>query len=319
MNFSSQFDGNFSDAFSGICINSDARIPEYQEFARNNSEFAALLAAVNTALPVLSVGGNALVMMTIALVRELRVPANLLLFSLAANDVLTGIVIQTAHAGTIIRVLLEPHGQLCQSDFRLLLDIVGSLSITCGLTTLCLATVDRFIAITRPLRYITLVTKSKTYTAIVISSIACLALSLIRVFLTPYFPAVVTLWYLYLLCLCVIMVFLHLRLYRISRKHSIAIAAENKRFDPAVNTLSERKALKTVLIITLTLVFCFVPVSLFGILVKGIGTEEVRINLVPLFVTLLLMAPSINPFVYFIFSAKIRRRICKLAKRFFRK
>ncbi|EDO35748.1 predicted protein [Nematostella vectensis] len=190
---------------------------EYQAFVRRHPELASFLAAVNLFLPVPTIGGNLLVILIISLARELRVPSNILLVTLAASDTLTGLVSQPAHAVTIIRALTQPYGKLCRTNAKLFIDLCSYFTLTSALTLLCLITIDRYISITRPLRYHTIVTMDRTYTAIKVSLPGCAFLTLSEVFLSPFFPVVVSaIQSIYPLGLCVVMVCLQVHLYRIS-------------------------------------------------------------------------------------------------------
>uniref|UniRef100_A0A5K4F2A2 G_PROTEIN_RECEP_F1_2 domain-containing protein n=1 Tax=Schistosoma mansoni TaxID=6183 RepID=A0A5K4F2A2_SCHMA len=92
--------------------------------------------------------GNLLVVLAIGLVKKLRTPSNFLIVSLAVSDLLVGLLVQPL---ATLRELYGywPFGEgMC--DMFISFDV---LMCTASILNLCAISIDRYLAITRPLRY----------------------------------------------------------------------------------------------------------------------------------------------------------------------
>ncbi|XP_008549181.1 5-hydroxytryptamine receptor 1-like [Microplitis demolitor] len=124
----------------------------FQGFPGKNSSFTALQAiAIALILGVIVIGtviGNILVCVAVCLVRKLRRPCNYLLVSLAVSDLCVAILVMP------MALLYEILGSwsfgpiLC--DLWVSFDV---LSCTASILNLCMISVDRYWAITKPLEY----------------------------------------------------------------------------------------------------------------------------------------------------------------------
>ncbi|EDO37853.1 predicted protein, partial [Nematostella vectensis] len=101
----------------------------------------------------IAVFGNCVILLAIAKIPRLRSPSNWLLASLAAADLTVGIIINPIW---IARCLVEqkPHSH----PFKITIDYLWLQTSAVTTFTLCLVTVDRFIAVTYVFRYGSVVT-----------------------------------------------------------------------------------------------------------------------------------------------------------------
>ncbi|VDP23101.1 unnamed protein product [Schistosoma margrebowiei] len=101
-----------------------------------------------TICSICTVIGNLLVVLAIGLVKKLRTPSNFLIVSLAVSDLLVGLLVQPL---ATLRELYGywPFGEgMC--DMFISFDV---LMCTASILNLCAISIDRYLAITRPLRY----------------------------------------------------------------------------------------------------------------------------------------------------------------------
>ncbi|KAF8569440.1 hypothetical protein P879_03200 [Paragonimus westermani] len=99
-------------------------------------------------LTLLTAGGNLLIGLAILLVRRLRNPANLLILNLALADFLVSVLVLPFAIAYQLKGYWPFGQQFC--DVFLLLDV---LLCTASILNLCAISVDRYLAITKPLNY----------------------------------------------------------------------------------------------------------------------------------------------------------------------
>uniref|UniRef100_UPI00358FCF3E beta-2 adrenergic receptor-like n=1 Tax=Myxine glutinosa TaxID=7769 RepID=UPI00358FCF3E len=121
--------------------------------------FGALLCTI----VLVTVFGNVVAVTAIARFRRLQSQTNYLIMSLACADLLMGLIV-IPFSGTPIVFKTWYFGEkFC--DFLIALDIM---CVTASIDTLCVIAVDRYVAVTSPLRYETLMTKRRARIVIVV-------------------------------------------------------------------------------------------------------------------------------------------------------
>ena len=105
-----------------------------------------LVTLVMLVIILVSVLGNVLVVLSVLLVRALRKPANILLVALAVTDLLVSIIVMP---GAVLHHLIPPTSHAC--IVWVFTDVFLCTSSILSLTAIC---IDRYLAISRPLRYI---------------------------------------------------------------------------------------------------------------------------------------------------------------------
>ncbi|ETN80314.1 7 transmembrane receptor [Necator americanus] len=134
----------------------------------------ALLAIVVTVMIIVTIIGNALVCLAVVLVRKLKQPANFLIVSLAIADFFVGMLVMPL----ALVDLLFPEWPLGRSVCKLWTTADLTLC-TASIVSLCAISVDRYLVITRPLRYSAMRTTARmlVYIAIVWVVAAVVSLS----------------------------------------------------------------------------------------------------------------------------------------------
>lgn len=136
--------------------------------------FAASLMIIATLI------GNALIMLAVLLVRKLKQPANFLLVSLAFADFCVGLVVMPL---ALVDLIAE-HWVLGEALCRLWTSADQTLC-TASIINLCMISVDRYCAVSRPLRYAAQRTRRRIFCYVMIVWIVALIVSISPLVMWP--------------------------------------------------------------------------------------------------------------------------------------
>lgn len=184
-----------------------------------------VVSVITSILAVSATLSNVLALYVFYKIARLRTLSNVLLMSLCITDVLTGIIVQPFF---VIRRLheLNPQNDIC--TIRLIYVFFASLCAGASILTVGLVTIDRFVAITMPYRYLSFAS-AKLY----ITVTALIWMAWIIFVSLPFINALTTSQYnygistIYLIVIMTVIVS-YLRIYRIviEQRRKIAVASE---------------------------------------------------------------------------------------------
>uniref|UniRef100_A0A3Q3K4N2 Beta-2 adrenergic receptor n=1 Tax=Monopterus albus TaxID=43700 RepID=A0A3Q3K4N2_MONAL len=273
------------------------------------SQPGLVLLGVAMALLVLAiVFGNVLVIMTLLRCQRLQTITNLFIASLAVADLIMGVVVVPFGSSNILLDRWKFGNFMC--EFWTATDV---LCVTASIETLCVIALDRYLAITLPLRYPTLLTRGRAVVVVlgvwVVASLIsflpihlkwwvsddekakkCMADECCCEFYTnpPYaVSSSIVSFYLPL----VVMIFLYSRVFQEAQKQLEKIRRRERHFCNLQYTgegkhsaarrlkfcLKEHKALKTLGIIMGIFTLCWLPFFILNILVACLNLGDVKL------------------------------------------
>lgn len=277
--------------------------------------FAVFILFVNCVLPLLSVFGNAIVLATVFCYEQLRVPSNLMVASLATSDFLVGAIVQPSNIYNLALGLMKTNR--CTVQARVILEIILGVNVTASLASICLLSVDRYIAITSPLRYHSIVTPRRSKCAICFSWVFGTLLAVSSFFSLPFTSAMKIIWWMFAMGACTLTFFVHCKILKISRRHLNRVGVEERNGNARFRKKDRTSAI-TFIIIFLTSLLCFLPYCILRIETFAAADQENpdsrlrRDVILQVAITLMLSSSSINPFVFFLRSKRLRNYSQKL-------
>ena len=208
---------------------------------------------LNAPLMLLSIIGNALVLVAILKTPSLRSPSVIFLCNLAVSDLLVGLVVQPTYiAEQLVRTVPALEEPVRAMGFSM-----GGVS----LSTMTAITVDRFLALHYHMQYPNLMTKSRAiYTIITIWCIITLfSFSILWSPRIYYFLGAFCITICLLVCLvCFI------KIYRIVRRHQLQIHVQQQAVENSTDTNKQQirqstKSAKNIFIYFLVMILFYTP------------------------------------------------------------
>lgn len=261
---------------------------------------------INILLSIFGTLGNLLVLLVIFLNVRLASVSNLLLGNLAAIDLLC-----TAYLvpGAVYKMFCVGMG-FCHvpETFQVLQRAIVQFVVAAAVSSLFAIAVDRYIAISFPFKYATIVTKRRTMVYIFLSWILAAFVSFVFEYVKFFYIQSV---YCILLILVTISLYIHIFVFALKKARQIA-ALQVSNIKRGTNFLRERKSAKTMVIILGVFIVAWVPAVVFYAVVKP---ADPRFPLIQNWMNTIYFAnASLNPFIYCVRSRNFRKRAKKLVK-----
>ena len=257
---------------------------------------------------------NVLVIIAVKTRPRLQSKYNILLACLAATDLLAGAASQPSFIAAQIFVI---KGLSLTGYCRYLskTHVIFWIPIRASLFHLTLISMERFVAIKYTFRYQTIVTGFHLKVAVVSSWVISGCPSILQS-LSDEFEIIIRVSGFISLCVNILLiVFCHLSVYFVTRRHEKQIKCEQVSPQAAADFAKEKKALKTTRIIIMALLLCFIPLIVYNLLLNVFfkGNSNIANVIVlsyPVVVSVISLNSLCNPFIY-CYRNKSFRKTCK--------
>ena len=277
-----------------------------------NSETVLVIinCGLNVPLMLVSILGNALVMLSIARTPFIRSSTSMIMVSsLALSDFLVGLVVQPLYIGQ----------QLSRKSILLLLESSIGHSV-CGASFLTITAIslDRFLALHFHLRYFTLVTKSRimcTAAIIWLFSIPTIGLYFWNKRLHRLFVGSTV-----VICF-IISTFSYVGIYRIVRRHQRQIHSQQNMVEPGLrsgnNILRLRRSAVNTFLFYIALILCYFPFFVF-VTLTGVFKQKWQAQW-SFSTTVVFMNSSVNPVLYCCRIRELRTAVLNTLRKILRR
>ena len=242
--------------------------------------------------------GNALILVALRRESSLHPPSKVLYCSLATTDFFVGLISEPLYATYLISVVTK-RWNICPYAFTSAF-IAGYLLGSVSFLTMTAISVDRLLALLLRLRYRQVVTLKRMYATVVIIWVVSIVASAMY-----FWNYLITLWYSYIfipLCLAT-SIFSYTKIYCKLRYLQNPIQPEQpNQAVPAPNVARYRKAVSSSLWIQSTLIICYLPFVLDGIVGRllspqnEVSSSELLVKVYT--ITLVYLNSSLNPILY---------------------
>ncbi|XP_069014847.1 trace amine-associated receptor 1-like [Embiotoca jacksoni] len=285
-------------------------IDNFNNILTNSPSIICVLIYVFLALlSVITICGNFLVIISIVYFKQLHTPTNYLILSLAAADLLVGIIVFPFSMVFSFSRCLYLDGLICK--------VHGSFHIslgTCSILTLCCISVDRYYAVCQPLTYTTKINHYVVAIMILVNwgvsallgivviivglnSETCEERCLLNVLITNTIVPILSFYFPAIIMLCS-----YLKIFLVALKQARRI--QNTKSGAAVSKM-ERKATKTLAVVLGVFLLCWTPFFLC-IIFLPYNNDSVPVHVMETLNWLALSNSMLNPFIYAFFYSWFR-------------
>ncbi|XP_068757866.1 histamine H2 receptor-like [Montipora capricornis] len=251
---------------------------------------------VNIALAFTATIGNVLVLYAVWKKQTLRSPSILLLCGLASTDLAVGLIVQPLFIASSL-IDLYTRSETLKLAFRRGSDTI-SFSL-CGMSLGIIAgtSLDRLIAIVKPLQYPSIVTVRRVTCILLAIWAVCVVAATIQIWEKGILLPSIASWIFIGFCVTVTC---HATIFTIVRRHRIDIQNQARAFERADATASMaslRKSAFNAFIFFIVLVICYFPYLVVYIIYFA---REIRDGILSrsLASTVVFMNSALNPFLY---------------------
>ncbi|XP_071757546.2 trace amine-associated receptor 13c-like [Centroberyx gerrardi] len=279
-----------------------------------------LLYILLSSISLLTVSLNLLVIISISHYRQLHTPTNLLLLSLAASDLLVGLLL-------LGQILLIGACWFLGDFMCALYYFMVFLNVSVSVGNMVLISVDRYVAICDPLCYPTKITKTRVKICVCLCWVCSAFYNslILKDFLRQpgrynscygecdvvinYIEGAVDLVFNFTAPITVIIV-LYMRVFvvavsqaRAMRSHTVAVTLQHSVTVTAKK--SERKAARTLGIVIFVYLMCFCPYYFLSLA----GQDTLSVSFKAFFICLMFCNSCLNPLIYAFFYPWFRKAI----------
>lgn len=265
-------------------------------------------------IAIITISGNGLVLLAMVKSKTLRTPTNLFISSLSVADLLIGtIAMPISIAGTFSKP---------QWFYSRLFDFMLSQSFTASTFNLSVVSFDRFVAVSFPLRYRTIMTKQKTIVAIIFIWLTSLLLSSINLvdFKLSRQRDELRLIFSILMFIIpfLIILYFYWRIFKVADRQAVTIKSQSRVFQIHIemtnNPWKERRAAITIFIIVGIFAVCWIPNVIMAIIQVCLDVPNTcdpnRYKIECgwwVTMTIAFANSSLNPFIYAIRNYEFRK------------
>ena len=278
--------------------------------ANHNTGFETVVipnCILNAPLMLLSIIGNALVLVVKLGTPLLRSPSVIVLCNLAVSDLLVGLVVQPVY---IVEQMVKTVPKLQEATRGM-----GFAGCGVSLWTMTAITVDRFLALHYHLQYPNLMTTSRAiYTIITIWCIITL-FTFSFIWSPSIYHYYVSAFGITISLLVNLVCFI--KIHRIVRRHQLQIHVQQQAVENSIDTNNHHirqstNSAKSIFIYFLVMILCYTP-SFFVHIISAINISN-SIILWTFPITAAFMNSSINPFLYCWRIPELRTAVFKTAR-----
>lgn len=277
-----------------------------------NTFIASILTSIlNAVFSLLTVSGNYIILRAIWKTRELHSPSFILLFCLAAADLLVGLICQPFFVAYQIAELTDNFSAYC--ILRMIQNISGWITTGVSFGTLSGVSIDRPLALTLHLRYNTIVTVQRIVRAVSVFWILSIAVVMVRFWIRPWiiFPFAVV------VASFVVTTLSTLKIFQIIRRHQRQITQQQQSVQSSTTNamIKCRKSAVTVLYVYGLFVLLYLPFCA-TMFVEAVTGYTLTVKIAYDYVTTAVFINSfLNPIVYCWRIGEIRRAVKNLLRK----
>lgn len=277
-----------------------------------NTFIASILTSIlNAVFSLLTVSGNYIILRAIWKTRELHSPSFILLFCLAAADLLVGLICQPFFVAYQIAELTDNFSAYC--ILRMIQNISGWITTGVSFGTLSGVSIDRLLALTLHLRYNTIVTVQRIVRAVSVFWILSIAVVMVRFWIRPWiiFPFAVV------VASFVVTTLSTLKIFQIIRRHQRQITQQQQSVQSSTTNamIKCRKSVVTVLYVYGLFVLLYLPFCA-TMFVEAVTGYTLTVKIAYDYVTTAVFINSfLNPIVYCWRIGEIRRAVKNLLRK----
>ena len=250
----------------------------------------------NVALAFVAISGNALVLYGVWKTPALRPPSILLICGLASTDLCVGLIAQPV---IIVTSFIKLYSHSVNPEPIPDEAILTIASLLCGVSLCIIAgiSVDRLIAIVKPLQYPSIVTSSRVTLILVVIWAVCALVVSTQFWGRRIFVALIPTNI--FICL-IISIICHAIIYKIMRRHRLQIHCQIQAFEDTnarTGMASLRKSAFNAFVVFTVLVICYFPYLVVSIvdIINNVRHLSIRSLLSS---TMMFLNSALNPLLY---------------------